>query len=305
MSAKTYLVTGGAGFIGHHIVKSLLAAGHTVRILDNFSTGKRERVPEGVEVVEANMMDLEAIRPAFQGVEGVFHTAALARVQVSVQDPVGTTEQNIVGSLNVLVAARDAKVKRVVYSASSSAYGEQTTLPLHPGLMPRPMSPYGIQKYVVELFCNTFSRLYGLETVSLRYFNVYGPNMADDGAYVTVISLFKNQAVAGQPLTVTGDGEQTRDFTHVTDVVTANILAMESPKVGKGEVLNIGAGERHSVNEIVKLFGRTPAYIPARMGDPKDTEADISMTRELLGWEPKVKFEDGVKALLKEWNLLP
>jgi nucleoside-diphosphate-sugar epimerase len=302
---STYLVTGGAGFIGHHIATRLLAEGHRVRVLDNLSTGKRERIPQGAELVEADMQNLEAIRPAFEGIDGVFHTAALPRVQVSVEDPVGTSEINIMGTLNVLVAARDAKVKRVVYSASSSAYGDQTTLPLHLGLVPHPMSPYGVQKYVGELFCSTFSRLYGIETVSLRYFNVYGPNMADDGAYVTVISIFKQQALANKPLTVTGDGEQTRDFTHVDDVVNANVLAMTSAKVGKGEVVNIGAGDRHSVNEIVKLFGRAPEFIPARPGDPKDTLADISLTRELLGWEPKVKFEDGVNALLKDWGLLP
>lgn len=300
---STYLVTGGAGFIGHHIVKRLLAEGHTVRILDNFSTGKRERLQEGAQLFEADFTNLAAIKSAFEGVDGVFHTGALPRVQVSIDDPATTSLHNILGTVNVLMAARDAKVKRVVYSASSSAYGHQERFPLEPSMKAAPLNPYGVQKYVGELFCENFARLFGMETVSLRYFNVYGPQMADDGAYVTVISVFKQQALRNEPLTIQGDGEQTRDFTHVKDVVDANIRAMQSPKVGKGEVLNIGAGEDHSVNEVAKMFGRPTKNIPARMGDPRRTLADTSLTKELIGWEPTVKFEEGVKALLKEWGL--
>jgi nucleoside-diphosphate-sugar epimerase len=298
-----YLVTGGAGFIGGHLVKRLLKDGHQVRILDNLSTGRRDRIPEGVEFIEQDFTNLEAIRPAFAGVDGVFHVGAQPRVPLSLEDPSGTSFNNIMGTVNVLTAARDAKVKRVVYSASSSAYGNQEVYPLTTDLKPFPLNPYAIQKYVGELFCENFARLFGMETVSLRYFNVYGPDMADDGAYVTVISIFKQQALKNEPLTVQGDGEQTRDFTHVFDVVEANVLAMQSAKVGKGEVLNIGAGEEHSVNEIAQAFNRPVTHIAARMGDPRRTLADTSLTKELLGWEPKVAFTDGLDALLKEWKL--
>lgn len=298
-----YLVTGGAGFIGSQIVKRLLGEGHQVRILDNFSTGLRERLAPEAELFEADFTNLEVIRKAFEGVDGVFHTGALPRVQVSIDDPSGTSLHNIMGTVNVLTAARDAKVKRVVYSASSSAYGDQTTFPLQTDMMPHPLNPYAVQKYVGELFCENFARLYGLETVSLRYFNVYGPGMAEDGAYVTVISIFKQQVARGESLTVFGDGEQTRDFTHVFDVVDANIRAMQSEKVGKGEVLNIGAEEEHSVNEIARAFGREVKYLPPRQGDPRRTLADISQTKALLGWEPKVRFTDGLQTLLKEWGL--
>jgi UDP-glucose 4-epimerase len=207
------------------------------------------------------------------------------------------------GTLNVLVAARDAGVKRVVYSASSSAYGNSESLPNHPGQCPRPLNPYGLQKLIGEEFCEQFSRFYNLETVSLRYFNVYGPSMADEGAYVTVISIFKRQKLANQPLTVAGDGEQTRDFTHVFDVVDANVRAMTSPKVGNGERLNVGAGSQHSINKIAAMFGGPVEHMPARLGEARHTRADISLTRELLGWEPKVEFDEGLRSLLKEWGI--
>jgi UDP-glucose 4-epimerase len=298
-----YLLTGGAGFIGSHLTVRLLRDGHRVRVIDNLSTGKRERVPEGAEFVLADFTDLEAIKPHFEGVDGVFHVGALPRIPFSIEHPIESAKANIFGTLAVLTAARDAGVKRVVYSASSSAYGIQPVLPLRPDMPPNPLNPYALHKYVGEKFCEEFSTYYGMETVSLRYFNVYGPNMADDGSYVTVISVFKQQKLANKPLTIAGDGEQTRDFTHVSDVVQANVLAMQSPNVGKGEVLNVGAGERHSVNEIAHLFGGPTETIPPRLVDARDTLADISRTKELIGWEPKIKFNDGLKALLKEWGI--
>jgi nucleoside-diphosphate-sugar epimerase len=301
--ASPVLVTGGAGFIGSHLVRRLLADGRRVRVLDNLSTGRRDRVPAQAEFVEADCTDLEAIRPAFRDVKSVFHTAALPRVQVSIDDPVTTSIHNIMGTVNVLTAARDAGAVRLVYSASSSAYGDQAVFPLRPDCLPRPLNPYAVQKYACELFCENFSRLYGLETVSLRYFNVYGPDMAEDGAYVTVIGIFKQQALRGEPLTIHGDGEQSRDFTHVRDVVEANMLAMEHPAVGKGEVLNVGAGEDHSVNEIARMFNRPVVHQPPRLGDPRRTLADISLTKELLGWKPSVRFKDGVEELLRLWKL--
>lgn len=298
-----YLVTGGAGFIGSNLVDVLLAEGHSVRVLDNLSTGKKERVAAGAEFIEGDITNLEAIRSAFEGIDGVFHTAALPRIPLSIEQPILTTEANVMGTLNVLVAARDAKVRRVVYSASSSAYGSQSVLPLRPDMPANPLNPYALQKYIGEKWCEQFVRFYGLETVSLRYFNVYGPRMADEGAYVTVISIFRRQRKANQSLTVAGDGEQTRDFTHVSDIVRANLLAMASSSVGKGEVVNVGAGERHSVNEIARLIGGPVEFIPARVGEARDSLADISLTKELLGWEPQVKFVDGLRELLHQDGL--
>lgn len=301
-----YLITGGAGFIGSNLAKRLLAQGHQVRILDNLSTGKRERVPKGAVLVEADIRDRRAIQFAFHGIDGVFHCAALPRVPLSIEQPALTNEVNVNGTVNVLIAAKDAGVKRVVYSASSSAYGAQKELPMHPDMPANPPNPYGLQKYIGELYCKQFSTIFGLETVSLRYFNVYGPNMADDGAYVTVISVFKQQALAGKPLTIEGDGSKTRDFTHVFDVADANIAAMQSPHVGKGEVLNVGCGSEHSIGRIAELFSCPVVNLPipeTRKHEALRTRADISRTRELTGWEPKIELDHGLPALLKEWGL--
>lgn len=291
--AKHYLITGGAGFIGSHIAEALLAAGHRVRIFDNFSSGTRENVPAGAEVVEADITDLEATIKAFQGIDGVFHTAAIPRVQFSIEYPRETNEANITGTLNVILAARDAGVKRIVYSASSSAYGDQETLPLHEGMKPNPKSPYGLQKYVGEHYMRLASTFWNVETVSLRYFNVFGPRMAFKGAYVTVMAVFLQQRGLSQPLTITGDGTQTRDFTFVTDVARANMLAMESQNVGKGEVINIGAGANHSVNEVATLMGGKTTFIPARI-EPHDTLADNRLAQKLLGWKSAVPFNEGL-----------
>lgn len=299
----TYLVTGGAGFIGSHLAEALLRDGHSVRVLDNFSTGKRERVPDGAEFILADFTNLEEIRPHFAGVDGVFHVGALPRIPFSIDHPIESARANIFGTLNVLVAARDAKVKRVVYSASSSAYGAQAEMPLRPDMPANPLNPYALHKYTGEKFTEQFARLYGMETVSLRYFNVYGPRMAEEGAYVTVISVFKRQKKAREPLTIHGDGEQTRDFTHVFDVVRANMLAMTSPNVGKGEVLNVGAGEQHSVNTIAKMFGGAVAFQDGRAGEARHTKADISLTKALIGWEPQICFEEGLLKLLNDEGL--
>lgn len=298
-----YLVTGGAGFIGSNLVSRLLKDGHRVRVIDNLSTGKRERVPAEAEFVLADFSKLDEIKPHFAGLDGVFHVGALPRIPFSVEFPIESAQANIFGTLNVLVTARDAGVKRVVYSASSSAYGNQPTLPLHPDMPADPLNPYALHKYVGEKLCEQFSAYYGLETVSLRYFNVYGPSMADEGAYVTVISVFKRQKLAGESLTIEGDGEQSRDFTHVSDVVDANVRAMASSKVGKGEVLNVGGGDAQSINRIAKIFGGPAVFTPPRPRDVRHTLADISRTRELLGLEPNVKFDEGLRALLKEWGI--
>ncbi len=296
-----YLVTGGAGFIGSHLTEALLRDGHQVRVLDNLATGKRENIPAGAVFFEADFCDAEAISPAFVGVEGVFHVGALPRVPLSIAQPVETAKTNIMGTLNVLVAARDAKVKRVVYSASSSAYGNQDRLPLTTDMRPNPLNPYALQKYVGELFCQQFASLYGLETVSLRYFNVYGPRMTDDGPYVTVIAIFMRQLKAGETLTIDGDGEQTRDLTHVSDIVRANLAAMQSGKVGKGEVLNVGGGQRYSINFIASKISSNSLHreSPRGKGESRDTLADISLTKNLLDWEPTVEFEAGLEDLLR------
>ncbi|MDD4994880.1 MAG: NAD-dependent epimerase/dehydratase family protein [Patescibacteria group bacterium] len=302
MNYKKVLVTGGAGFIGHNLVKELISRGYAVKIIDNLSTGKKENLHPDAEFVFADITKLDEIKPHFTGVEGVFHVAALPRVPLSIEKPQETHEANVGGTLNVLIAARDAGVKKLVYSASSSAYGEQETLPLHEGLPAQPMHPYGLQKYIGELYAKIFANIYKLPTVSLRYFNVYGQGMADKGAYVTVMSIFKQLYDAGKPLTIIGDGEQTRDFTHINDVVNANILALESMKVGKGEVINIGAEDNHSVNEIAAMFGGEKVFLPPRI-EAKHTRADIRRAKELLGWEPQVKFIDGMKDLFERWGL--
>lgn len=300
-----YLVTGGAGFIGSTLSEALLREGHSVRILDNLSTGKRENVPSDAEFIEADFTNRESIRPSFEGVDGVFHVGALPRIPYSIDHPIESAQANMFGTLNVLVEARDAKVKRVVYSASSSAYGSQAEMPLRPDMPPNPLNPYALHKFVGEKLAEEFYRFYGLETVSLRYFNVYGPRMATEGAYVTVIAVFSRQRKAGEALTIAGDGEQTRDFTHVSDVVRANMMAMASPNVGHGEVLNVGTGERHSVNKIARIIGGPVTHIEARKGEARDSLADTSLTKQLIGWEPEIRFDEGLRDLLRRQGLEP
>lgn len=293
-----YIVTGGAGFIGSHLVDALIERGDEVIVIDNLATGKKENLNPRAKFIEADICDYEKIAPHFKGADGVFHLAALPRVQLSIEKPIETHRANVLGTINVLTAARDNKVKRVVYSASSSAYGNQSTLPLKEEMAPRPMSPYGLQKLEGEEYCRLFNELFGVETICLRYFNVYGSRMADEGSYVTVIAIFSRQKKNGEKLTITGDGTQTRDFTHVSDVARANLATMESDKVGKGEIINIGAGGNKSVNEVAALIGGNVEYIPARKGEPHDTLADISRAKLLLGWEPKENFEERVRELI-------
>ncbi len=294
-----YLVTGGAGFIGSHLVDALISQGHQVRVVDNFLTGKRENLNPQAELFEADIRNLEKIKSAFIGMDGVFHVAAWPRVQVSIENPLETNDINVNGTLNVILAARDAKVKRLVYSASSSVYGDPVSLPLKEDMKPAPKSPYGLQKYVGEEYCKLAALFYGLETVSLRYFNVYGPRMAEEGTYCTVIAVFLKQKREGKTLTITGDGTQTRDFTHVRDVVRANISAMTGAKVGQGEVINIGAGSNHSVNEVAGMIGGPVEHLPPRI-EPHDTLADNFLAKELLGWQPEVDFRAGVEELIKK-----
>lgn len=292
-----YLVTGGAGFIGSNLADTLINQGDKVVIIDNLSTGKKENINSQAEFINADIRNLGEIKPYFNGIDGVFHVAALPRVQLSVEKPIETNDANVNGTLNVLVAAKDARVKRIVYSASSSAYGNSDVLPLKEDMKPQPMSPYGLQKYIGEEYGRIFNLFYGLEAVSLRYFNVYGPRMASEGAYLTVINNFLMQKARGEAMTITGDGEQTRDFTHVRDIVLANILAMNSDKVGKGEVINIGAGNNYSVNKIAELIGGPVTRIAPRI-EPKNTLADNSKAKELLSWEPKENLEHAINELM-------
>lgn len=293
---STFVVTGGAGFIGSHIVDSLISRGHEVRLIDNFLTGKRERVNARATLHELDIRDFDTLAPAFAGADFVLHLAALPRVQPSIEDPRTSHDINVTGTLHVLIAARDAGVKRVIYSASSSAYGDQEVMPLNETMAPRPKSPYGLQKYIGELHARLFSEIYGLETVSLRYFNVYGPGASAEGPYALVIGKFLEQKKQGEPLTIVPDGSQSRDFTHVRDVVRANILAVESSRVGRGEVINIGGGKSRSVNEVAALIGGPSIFIEPRL-EPKRTLADIGQAKELLGWQPEIRFEEGIAEL--------
>ena len=296
------VVVGGAGFIGSTLTKALLDAGHEVHVVDNLSGGKRENIPANAIFHEMDMNDTPALTKVFAGAEHVFHLAALPRVQYSIEHPIETNHANIDGTVSVLVAAKDAGVKKVIYSASSSAYGDQAVMPLIETMPAHPMSPYGLHKYVGELYCRLFSEVYGLPTVSLRYFNVYGPGASAEGAYALVIAKFFKQRAESTPMTITGDGTQTRDYTHVRDVVRANMLASESANVGKGEVINIGAGNNASVNTIAELIGGPVEHIAPRL-EPHDTLADNSLAKKLLGWEPQVTLEEGIAELKKLSNL--
>ena len=223
--------------------------------------------------------------------------AALPRVQYSIENPIETTEINVFGTLNVLEASKRAKVKKVIYASSSSIYGNQEKYPFKETMIANPISPYAFQKYIGELLCQLYSNLYQVQTVCLRYFNAYGPRASTEGAYALVTAIFLKLKKEGKPLTITGDGKQSRDFTHVDDIVKANILALESKKVGRGEIINIGGGKDYTINQVAKIFGGPAVYIAPRI-EPRKTLADIRLAKKLLGWQPKIKFEEGIKQLL-------
>ena len=301
-NTKIAVVTGGAGFIGSHLSSALLEEGYEVVVVDNLSGGKRENVPSKAVFHKLDVNDTAALTDLMRGAQFVFHLAALPRVQYSIEHPLETNHANVQGTVSVLKAAHDAGVERVVYSASSSAYGDQAVMPLTESMSANPKSPYGLQKYIGELYARLWSEVYGLSTVSLRYFNVYGPGANPDGAYALVIAKFLKQRAEGKPMTITGDGTQTRDFTHVRDVIRANILAAGSEKVGKGEVINIGAGKNASMLHIAQLIGGPVEHIPARL-EPKHTLADNSLAKKLLGWKPQVSIETGIAELKEIFKL--
>ncbi len=304
----TYLVTGGSGFIGSHIVDELLHRGERVRVLDSLATGRAENLAEAGDRVawsKADIRDLEKMRPHFEGVDYVVHLAALPSVPRSVADPLTSNAVNIDGTLNVLVAARDAKAKRVVFAASSAAYGDNPILPRHESHQPRPLSPYALTKLCGEYYCQLFTRLYGLETVALRYFNIFGPRQNPDSPYTGVLSKFIVAYLKGTTPVIFGDGEQSRDFTYVANCVDATLRASTAPGAA-GKVFNVGVGEQYTLNQTITLlneiFGREvrPRYDPPRAGDVRDSQADITLARQVLGYQPKVKFEQGLRQTV-EW----
>jgi len=296
-------VTGGAGFIGSHLVRGLLAAGHAVRVLDDFSTGHRANLAEvadQVELIEGSICDPATLTRCMRGVEFVFHVAARASVPRSVEQPFEAHDINATATLRVLLAARDAGAQRVIYSASSSAYGDTPTLPKREDMPSLPLSPYAISKFVGEQYCTVFAGLYGLQTVSLRYFNVFGPRQDPNSPYAAVMPAFITHLLRGEPPIIFGDGEQSRDFCYVENVVDANLRAAKAPKLG-GAVVNIACGERATLNEILTEMNRvlgthiTAEYRPARAGDVRHSLADITAAQKLLGYVPRVKLAEGLR----------
>ena len=300
-----YLVTGGAGFIGSHLTEELSRRGHRVRVVDSLITGKRrnlEHIP-GVDFLEGDLAEMAVAERAVQDVEYVLHEAAIPSVPRSVKDPIASNRANIVASLNLLVAARDAGVKRLVYAGSSSAYGNTATLPKREDMAPSPLSPYALQKLVAEQYCQMFTRLYGFETVTIRYFNVFGPRQDPRSPYSGVISLFSTALLEARQPIVYGDGEQTRDFTYIANVVDGVLRACEAPGAA-GETINVATGGRISLNELLRVMNAIvgtnlqPIYEAARHGDVRDSQADITKAKHLLGYTPIVPLEEGLKRTL-------
>jgi len=305
-----YLVTGGCGFIGSHLVKALVKQGERVRVFDNCTTGKAENIADVADKIEfcsADLQDIDAVSQAVEGIDYVFHQGALPSVARSVADPIVTNNVNINGTLNLLVASRDADVKRVVYAASSSAYGNRPKSIKSEDLPPNPASPYALTKYVGECYCQIFTQLYGLETVALRYFNIFGPGQDSSSSYSAVIPLFISAYLNGEAPKIEGDGEQSRDFTYVANAVHANLLACHAEGVA-GEVFNVGCGERASINQLASLIGEMmesdtkPVYVAPRPGDVRHSLADIQKARRLLGYEPQIDLKTGLRRTV-DWFL--
>ena len=300
-----YIVTGGAGFIGSNLVDLLIDKGHEVEVIDNFSTGKKENCNEKAKYFELDISEnssYENLKNILLGSDGVFHLAALPRVQESIDNPLHFEKNNTLSTINILKACADSNVKRLVYSASSSAYGNAVDLPLKEEHPVNPISPYAMQKYYGEVACRMFANVYGIETVSLRYFNVYGERQSLEGAYALVMCVFARQRLNNEPLTIRGDGEQRRDFTHVKDIAKANLLAMNSKRVGNGEVINIGNSDNRSVNQIAKMIGG-PTINVDPVVEPRETLGDNSKAKHLLGWSPSIMIEDWVKKYKKDLGI--
>jgi len=301
-----YIVTGGAGFIGSNLVDQLIDDGHEVHILDNFSTGKKENCNNSaiyheldISNTSLNQQFIDIMRDS----DGLFHVAALARVEESINNPVMYEKNNTTGTLNMLQCACDAGIKRFIYSSSSSVYGITDKLPSRENDKINPISPYAVQKYYGEIYCTMFAQAYGLETASLRYFNVYGERQNVEDAYPLVIAVFIKQRLSGKPLTIRGDGKQRRDFIHVKDVVRANILAMRSDMIGKGEIINIGYADNRSVNDIAEMIGG-PTINIASVFEPKKTLSDNSKAKMLLNWKPSVIIEEWISNYKKDLGII-
>lgn len=294
------IVTGGAGFIGSHLVPALLAEGYDVEVIDDLSAGKREHVPAGATLTILDVRDTEKLREAMAGVRVVFHLAAFPQVQYSIEHPLEANDVNVNGTLSALQAARGAGVKRFVLASSAAVYGDKEAPELVEDMPAEPKSPYGLHKQISELYCRLWSTLYGMETVCPRFFNVYGPGAPVTGAYALVTAIFLKQKLDGKPLTITGDGQQTRDFVHVRDIARALIAAATSEKVGHGEIINIGSGVETSIKSVAEIYGGEAVHIEPRI-EPRRSRAGIARARELLGWEPTVAIMDGI-AELKRLN---
>jgi nucleoside-diphosphate-sugar epimerase len=299
----TCLVTGGAGFIGSHLVEALLKINYQVRVLDNFMTGKRQNISSllsHIQLIEGDLRDFETVRKAAEAVDFIFHLGALPSVPRSIQDPITSNEVNIQGTLHVLEAARQMRVKRVIFSSSSSVYGDSPLLPKREDAVPNPLSPYAVTKLAGEYYCKVYYKIHGLETVCLRYFNVFGPKQDPTSQYAAAIPRFINALLINKPPLVYGDGEQSRDFTYVDNVVQANILAIKAPEA-PGKILNIAYGKRITVNELIKtlnaILGKNiqPVYESSRPGDIRHSLADISQARRILGFSPTVNLEEGLR----------
>jgi nucleoside-diphosphate-sugar epimerase len=305
----TYLITGIAGFIGSALTREVLAQGDQVRGLDNFSTGKRENISEifsQIDFREGDLLDSGMLRDLCRGVDYILHEAAIASVPRSVKDPLASHRANLDGTVNLLMAARDARVKRVVYAASSSAYGDTPTLPKHEDILPNPISPYAVAKLASEYYMTSFYRCYGLETVCLRYFNIFGPRQDPDSPYSGVLAKFITQMLRGEQPTIFGDGTQSRDFTYVDNAVHANLLACKAPASAvAGRVFNIGVGQRADLNEMFRLLQKIIGYkgdvkyAPERAGDVKHSLADLTRATRHLGYTPKIYFEEGLRRTVK------
>ena len=312
MSRRAALVTGGAGFIGGHLAEALVGQGWQVRVLDDLSSGREENlaaIQADVELVHGSICDPDTLADAVKGIEVVFHQAAVPSVPRSVAEPVRTNAVNLAGTLNVLEAARQGDVRRVVYAASSSAYGDTVELPKVETMPANPLSPYALQKYAGEVYCRLYHGLYGLETVALRYFNVYGPRQDPKSTYAAVIPRFVTACLRNEPPTVHGDGGQTRDFTMVDDAVQANLRAADAPTAA-GHVCNVAAGRRTSLNELLDHIreltgsGVEADYGPAREGDVRDSLASLERTRALLGYEPEVELREGLRRTVEHFVAL-
>ncbi len=297
------IVTGGGGFIGAHLVRALLERGDEVHVIDTFVAGRLpERLDARAQYHEIDITNTDALSALMEGVDTVFHLAAIPRVPYSVAHPVESTHANITGTVSVLTAASRAKVRRVVSSSSGSVYGDQVSLPLTESMVPNPVNPYALQKFAGERFAALWANSFNIETVSLRYFNVYGPGLDPHGPYALAVGAFILARKEGRPLTIFGDGTITRDYTHVSDVVQANLLAATSHRVGKGEVINIGTGSNNTIKALAEMVGGEIVYAAPRI-EAHDSRADNLRAKELLGWEPTVSLAEGIAALKKEWGI--